>query len=363
MNSPIRQCPHCGDTFPTQARFCGSCGQMLLPFEEEERKKRGGFVILPSAPALPTAAQTYAALPAALPATTQSGSPAVSGVPAGPQSAAPAVPTAPVGPQWPGATVSTVPGGSQIGSVLQGVTRTAGQGLRSKLFGTLPAKIFAAALAVALVAGGSVAVLAATGTKPPTPGTGGASQSSGSQPTSTTQRTPPSSTANTTGPNGAPPNNSSFKLTFTLSSGGSPVHLDGNPENLLLITAGSGSAGSTVCGPHDDGKPFTYPDPDIPDQTDTTTTTCSGSYQNGKITYTQTILQFTFASSGVTCTLTAAPPWTIHLEGTFTSPNTLSGTGEETRGAGSNTCTDVGTRPVPPAQHSGTWTATLPTTP
>ncbi len=372
MNSPTRPCPQCGDTLPAQARFCGSCGQVLPPPEEEEQKKRGGLVIMPSAPAIPTAAQTSAVPPAALRAAAQTGSPAIPGVPAGPQSASPtvpnapagpqgpgtSVPTAPAGPQGPGATVPTAPGGAQTGSVFHGVTRTAGHGLRSKLLGTVPAKILAAALAVAVVAGGTVAVLAATGTKPPTPGSGGPAQSSGSQPTNTT----PSSTANTSGPNGAPPNNASFKLTIEFPTADSTSFLPGNPEKQLLITAGSGSAESTVCGPHDDGQPFIYPDP-TSGITYTTTTTCSGTYHDGMLTYTLTFLQFDYSQPGQTCTTAIPSPWTVTFHGTFTSPTTISGTATEIHGEQSTNCTLGPPETVPPLNDTYPWTGTLTTTP
>ena len=300
MVPSTRPCPNCGETLPAQARFCGTCEQSLPPLAEEEAEhKRGGLGVLPpipgaegaAAPSVSAAAQTGAPGVAGLPAGAQTGAPGVSSLPAGPQSGAPSVPT--------------VPGAAQTGStVLRGATRVAGQGLRDKRPGTGAGKVLFAVLAVVM--------LAACGIK--LPGGSGASQAAGAHPTST-----PTSTANPRGPNGSPPDTASFTISYTVSG---PQKQDlGNPEHLLLVMGG------TVCGPHDNGQPFTYPDPYSPGDTDTSITTCSGSYQGGKLLYTQMVVLFTLTTtSAVTCTTTAQTPWMYQFEGTFTSPTSISGT-------------------------------------
>jgi hypothetical protein len=221
------------------------------------------------------------------------------------------------------------------------------------LLATLPAKIIAVVLALVVVTAGTTAVLAGTGKK--IFGSGGPS---GAHPTSAVKKPSPTSAANAPGPNGAPSNSATFKLTLTIVKSGS-VYLIGNPQNMLVVMGGK------VCGPHDNGQPFTYPDPERPGQTDTTTTTCSGSYQGGKLTYTQTVIQIIIANAiqGFTCTITAASPWMVHLEGTFTGPTAMSGTGLQTHAAEPETCAGLGSISIPAANDPATFTGTLTTAP
>lgn len=348
MASSTRPCPNCGETILAEARFCGTCGQALPPLmeEKEEEEQRGGLLVMPSDPGIqaPTASGVSASA--------QSASPAVPSAAAGPQSAAPTVPTVPAGPQGAGVSVPTAPGGAQTGSsTLSGAAKVTAHSLRSTLLGSVPGKVLTAVLAVVVVAGGATAVLAATGKGF---GIGGGSPSSGSHPTSPVQSSSPKRTA-TTGPNGAPPDGASFTLTAVINGGA--VHLLGNPQNLLLIMGGS------VCGPHDNKQPFTYPDPDVPTHTDTTITTCSGSYKGGMLIYTETVLQLTYNFGGVSCTIAARSLWTEEMAGTFTSPTTISGTVRESHAAEPVTCPHGGAATVNAANNVGTWTATLTATP
>ncbi len=316
MVPSTRPCPNCGEILRAQARFCGTCEQSLPPLAEvEEEQKRGGLGVLPPIPGAEGAAAP------SVWAAAQTGAPGVPSLPAGPQSGAPSVPT--------------VPGAAQSGStVLRGATRVAGQGLRDKLLGTGAGKVLFAVLAVV--------VLAACGS-----GGSGASQAAGAHPTST-----PTSTANPRGPNGSPPDTASFTIHYTVSG---PQKQDlGNPEHLLLVMGG------TVCGPHDNGQPFTYPDPYSPGDTDTSTTTCSGSYQGGKLLYTQMVVLFVFMNStGVTCTITAQSPWMYQFEGTFTSPTSISGTITGGNGAEPETCNGGSTSTLAPGSGTRSWSGTV----
>jgi hypothetical protein len=238
-----------------------------------------------------------------------------------------------------------MPGVAQTGSTaFQGVAHGAGHGLLA----TLPAKIIAGVLAVVVVAGGAAAALAATGTKLPIFGSSSGSQPSGAHPTSTTGKSSPAASA----PNGAPPDSATFTLNLTLP--GATVELPNNPEKMLLVMGGK------VCGPHDTGQPFTYPDP-VNSLTLTYISTCSGTYQNGTLTYTQMILQFSFSGQGATCAWSIVSPWTITFQGAFTSPTSISGTATDTHGAEQATCAGV-TSPVNPENETLPWTGTPNTT-
>lgn len=385
-----RPCPTCGEALPLDARFCANCGRSLsaeidlaplapgisapehLPGVSNvpvaPAGPQSGGVSVPGAPAgpqsgVPGIPSTSAAPQSGLstvpgasagpqggaagvpsaPSWPQSGAPGVPGAPAGPQSGAPGVPSTPASPPASAPPVQAVP--------VQGAGRGLAHLLRGKLLGTGAGKVLLAVLAVVVVAGGTTAVLAASGVKLPFGGAGGsgAAPSAGAHPTSS------ASTATTTGPNGAPPNTASFKISFTVSD--PSVHFPGNPEHLLLVMGG------TVCGPHDNGQPFTYPDPKTPGDTDTSTTTCSGSYHGGKLSYTQMVVRFAVTvSTGVTCTITAQSPWMYQFEGTFTSPTSSSGTITGGNGAEPETCSGGFTNTLPPANGTLSWTGTVSTT-
>jgi hypothetical protein len=231
---------------------------------------------------------------------------------------------------------------------MPGVAQAAGHGLLA----TLPAKIIAVVLTVVVVAGGTVGVLAATGTK--LFGSGGARS-----PTRSAQHSPTSNPAIAPGPNGAPSDSASFTLAIVVEGGS--VRLLGNPENKILVTGRSGSASSMACGPHDNGQPFSYPSPN-PAITYTTVSTCTGSYQNGKLTYTQMILRYSFSGQGATCTVSVVSPWVVSFQGTFTSPTTISGTATATHGAEPLSCAGVASNSFPVENDAGPWSGTIGTT-
>lgn len=171
-----RQCPTCGEVLPVWSRFCGRCGNalpMAAGAEEQERSRGGVVFISPMLPGAPGSPSGFVGAPAGpqmaapgVPTTSalpQSGAPGVPTASAGPQSGAPGVPTAPGGPQgsmphqpWGTSPVQSAP--------IQMAKHGAGHVLRGKLLASVPAKIIAAALAVAVV--GTTAAAAYVLTRP-----------------------------------------------------------------------------------------------------------------------------------------------------------------------------------------------------
>lgn len=151
-------------------------------------------------------------------------------------------------------------------------------------------------------------------------------------------------------------------------SGGGPV--------MLTIQGRPDPAGGSVCDPqNDDGQPHTIdysavsqvivlPDGSTVNvsnffsnglQKQTTEYTCSGTYQGGKISYTETnpIYQETYIN-GVTCSLTA-PRIVYQLQGAFVSPGIASGT--YTVPASSVPCSNGSAEQT--GAETGTWTGIL----
>ncbi len=202
----------------------------------------------------------------------------------------------------------------------------------------------------------------------------------------------PQGAAHTPGPNGAPaddttrfilyiitvlPNNEpgaiAFVPSFARNSGG-PV--------MLTVQGRPDPAGGAVCNlQNDDGQPhtveYTYapqgPTPiTLPDGTTITVTpisfgggpdltkqttayTCSGLYQGGKISYTETntIYQEVY-SNGVTCSL-SAPRISYQFQGAFTSPGIAGGTYSVP--ASSVPCSDGSSEQT--GAETGTWIGIL----
>ena len=93
----------------------------------------------------------------------------------------------------------------------------------------------------------------------------------------------------------------------------------------------------------------------------TTVSTCSGTYQDGKLTYTQMVLRYSFSGQGVTCTVTVTSPWVVTFHGTFTSPTAISGTATATHVAEPLSCAGV-TSSFPAEHDASPWTGTASTT-
>jgi hypothetical protein len=157
--------------------------------------------------------------------------------------------------------------------------------------------------------------------------------------------------AHTPGPNGAPPDDTSFTLTWR--PGGD------NREYTLIITGGPDPNGGKVCGPQDDGKVHTVEN--VVDSIDGAqqATTCTGTYKGGKLTYTQTILswQNTDPDTGLTCQESSAPQVDFQLTGTFSSATDIDGTMVITSYV--LTCSDGTTNPNDAVNTTWAGTATI----
>ena len=138
--------------------------------------------------------------------------------------------------------------------------------------------------------------------------------------------------ANTPGPNGAPPDDSSFRLKVTIQAADPNVGepFDSNP--VLIITGHPDPEGGTVCSPDDSGQSFTQNgtgyNNGIP-YTEVETATCSGTYKASQISYieTDTSASGSFQSNGITtnCVLNN-PAVILRLTGAYAGNNTFSGT-------------------------------------
>jgi hypothetical protein len=135
--------------------------------------------------------------------------------------------------------------------------------------------------------------------------------------------------AHTPGPNGAPTDDMSFSLKANVQAQdvGTGRQLDSITETLTVLGRPDPSGG-TVCQAIDDGQPHIYNGTTSNGTTyrETFVLACTGTYKGGKLTYTETVTTDKIDSSnGVSCM--AHTPYVFqHLEGSFTSPNTISGT-------------------------------------
>jgi hypothetical protein len=133
--------------------------------------------------------------------------------------------------------------------------------------------------------------------------------------------------AGTPGPNGAPADDSSFSLTavvsVAVSSGQSYTF-----KQLLTILGNPDPAGGSVCSPGDNGQPNVYTgtlDNSSESFTETIILTCTGTYKDGHLTYTETATSDVFVvNNSLRC---AAKGSYIYgaLTGMFSSPTTISG--------------------------------------
>ncbi len=188
--------------------------------------------------------------------------------------------------------------------------------------------------------------------------------------------------AHTPGPYGSPANDTAhFTLYVTILSQlvvsqiAIPLNLGGNTMTLT-VQGQPNPAGGAVCNlPKDDGKSRTTSISLAPDggmyafapapagsigsfvlpTKETTAYTCSGTYQGGKISYTEmnTVDKVVY-SNGVTCKL-PSPRVTAQLEGAFNSATTATGTYNVP--ASSLKCSDGSSRKT--LAEIGTWFAML----
>lgn len=130
--------------------------------------------------------------------------------------------------------------------------------------------------------------------------------------------------AGTTGPNGAPPDNGSFALKVTLASS----NISETPITNILTVKGNSSGSATVCNDYSDNNQQFPTSGSLQDGTTykgTNTFTCQGTYQAGKLSYTEMISQQLTLSDGASCQ-TASSIILIQLNGSFSTTTTASGT-------------------------------------
>ncbi|GEM_PF-1134932 len=133
--------------------------------------------------------------------------------------------------------------------------------------------------------------------------------------------------ASTPGPHGSPADDASFVVLVTIQG-------QNSFQEELIITGHPDPDGGSVCGPNDNGQPYTVSGDVVDANTgqpigvtyqETLTSTCSGSYKSGKLSYTETVTSDQYSlSNGVTCQ--GETPYQIQsLSGTFSSPTSISG--------------------------------------
>ncbi len=133
--------------------------------------------------------------------------------------------------------------------------------------------------------------------------------------------------ASTPGPHGSPADDASFTVLVTIQG-------QNSFQEELIITGHPDPNGGSVCGPNDNGQPYTVSGDVVDANTgqpigvtyqETLTSTCSGSYKSGKLSYTETVTSDQYSlSNGVTCQ--GETPYQIQsLSGSFSSPTSISG--------------------------------------
>jgi hypothetical protein len=140
--------------------------------------------------------------------------------------------------------------------------------------------------------------------------------------------------ADTPGPNGAPADDASFTLAITIQPQ-APVPGDSGPlQATLLISGQPDPAGGTVCQQRDNDQPYTMTgtvlnDTGLPSglsYQETLTSTCSGSYKSGHLSYTETVTSDQYIlSNGLTCQAASVPYTLQELSGSFDDATSSSG--------------------------------------
>jgi hypothetical protein len=122
----------------------------------------------------------------------------------------------------------------------------------------------------------------------------------------------------TPGPSGAPTNSASGTISTTgLTQSGS----------FTLTVTGDSDAGGKVCRAEDDGQPQTSSGTSSGSSyTETATATCSGTYDAGKLTYTETITSDKAVFDDGEVCIAPKPYVAVQLSGTFTSATAINGT-------------------------------------
>jgi hypothetical protein len=139
----------------------------------------------------------------------------------------------------------------------------------------------------------------------------------------------PQGQAHTPGPNGAPPDDMTFTISTTVQRQDAATSQQLSPlAETLMVTGQPDPSGGTVCQSVDNGQAKTF-NGDLGNGVtyqETRTYKCTGTYKDGKLSYTETTTSDTInASTGVSCT--ANTPYVVeHLEGTFSDHATISGT-------------------------------------
>ncbi len=140
--------------------------------------------------------------------------------------------------------------------------------------------------------------------------------------------------ASTPGPHGAPADDASFSLIITIEYQ-NPYTGQSQPfQERLIISGQPDPKGGLVCQPQDNNQPYTINGTVYDSNTDqpsgltyqeTLTATCSGSYKDGQLTYTETVTSDQYSlSNGVTCQ-GETPYEKQSLDGSFSSPTASSG--------------------------------------
>ena len=152
--------------------------------------------------------------------------------------------------------------------------------------------------------------------------------------------------ANTPGPNGAPTDSANMSIIAIVVAGSSS-------GTYNLIVTGSANGG-TVCRDIDDGKTHTRTGTlNGVTYTSTVVSTCSGTYKNGKLDYTENVTtDKAIFSDGLVCTA-QVPYVAAHLQGTFTNGTTLNGTYSD---ATVNVDCNLGAGTQSTPASTGTWT-------
>lgn len=172
--------------------------------------------------------------------------------------------------------------------------------------------------------------------------------------------------ASTPGPNGAPSDNSSFKISASFSG---TVLETGNPDTsseTITVTGNPDPAGGSVCGENENGLPFvthnTFSGGNLAGTAykETFVETCSGTYRGGKleenVTVTSQYLSYTDSSSNDVICSPSVPYAYEQIQGAFSSATVISGT--YNIASTGLTCTD-GFETITQYAEAGSWNGTV----